>query len=502
MQNSGVNILMLASIMQTWGKELALNHNSNLQDSIGGYFDKMSDHLLGRMLSAHSPHRLFSLRPDLDDTTLGKAGHLARVPQSLVHTRPTSHVFDRRRNLYTTADIPHVPSFHGRMVPTKMLHSVIARANKDGTDLPQVDFQIPYDTFFSGIGPESKAAEHLQRFFTFIAVRIVLGQIGGERHTDLTNFYHKVPMQDADEWLEKLLLQDYMLAARIMEVRRAYGEEEFEWDRLQKNAMKRLEEGNHRIMHKWLKQAYPSLYSAAEPQSNADVPQRREDGVEPARKMPASLPFDVFGGASPESKAAEYLQRFFTYIAIKIVQNEIEGQSHADLTNFYENEHMHNADEWLEKFMSHDKLTAVRIMEVRRQYADGGHHGAFEWDWLHQIALKKMDEGNAKVMRKWMVMQYDTGVQLNEPVAQEQAEKTYDSPTRPESGPNVPPKQAESGETVYTWIDKPHGPSLPDKPYGPSLASADSTASSQDAPGKQSGRYLNRFTKGMYKRIS
>jgi hypothetical protein len=114
---------------------------------------------------------------------------------------------------------------------------------------------LPYDVY-GGREPEDKAAEILQKFFTFIAVRIVLNQIGGETHQDLTNFYFTEPMQDADEWLEKLTMHNQLLAARVMEVRRAYADEEFEWDWLQKIAMRRLYEAKSKIMHTWVEKAY------------------------------------------------------------------------------------------------------------------------------------------------------------------------------------------------------------------------------------------------------
>ena len=143
---------------------------------------------------------------------------------------------------------------------------------------------VPSDSF-GGISPERMAAQQMQRFFTFVAVKIVLFQMEGvsprsslktesdhddnsnldgkqaaERvHSDyeeLLEFFQNVTMSDADEWLDKLLHRNNRLALRIMEVRSAYASEDFEWDNMKRLAMEGLADGNDGIKRRWVTKAF------------------------------------------------------------------------------------------------------------------------------------------------------------------------------------------------------------------------------------------------------
>lgn len=53
---------------------------------------------------------------------------------------------------------------------------------------------------------------------------------------------------DPDAWLELLMARDQALAVRVMEVRRSYAREQFEYGSLERLAKRGVEEGNLRVM--------------------------------------------------------------------------------------------------------------------------------------------------------------------------------------------------------------------------------------------------------------
>lgn len=118
---------------------------------------------------------------------------------------------------------------------------------------------VPSDGF-GGVSPERKAAELLSTFFTFAAARIVLAQLEGDGrgalgsfagagHANLTAYMLAHPLRgDPDAWLAGLLVEEEMLAVRVIEVRAAYAETDFEWPQLQRLAGEGLEAANGRVM--------------------------------------------------------------------------------------------------------------------------------------------------------------------------------------------------------------------------------------------------------------
>eukprot|EP00208_Stichococcus_sp_RCC1054_P006320 CAMPEP_0206142904 /NCGR_PEP_ID=MMETSP1473-20131121/18599_1 /ASSEMBLY_ACC=CAM_ASM_001109 /TAXON_ID=1461547 /ORGANISM="Stichococcus sp, Strain RCC1054" /LENGTH=128 /DNA_ID=CAMNT_0053538073 /DNA_START=326 /DNA_END=708 /DNA_ORIENTATION=+ len=104
--------------------------------------------------------------------------------------------------------------------------------------------EVPSDSF-GGVSPERKASQMMRTFFTFVAVKVVLAQLESsgrgalasmnpEAYKTLTEMLEAHPMKDGDEWIQMLLKRNEMMAVRILEVRAAYGEQDFEWDQLQK----------------------------------------------------------------------------------------------------------------------------------------------------------------------------------------------------------------------------------------------------------------------------
>ncbi|KAK7412694.1 hypothetical protein VNO78_04249 [Psophocarpus tetragonolobus] len=111
--------------------------------------------------------------------------------------------------------------------------------------------------FVAGFGeasPEAKAAQHLHNFFTYIAVKIVAAQLESynpEAYKELMEFLERHSLNDGDQFCASMFRESSRhknLALRIMEVRSAYCKNDFEWDNLERLALKMVTESNTRLM--------------------------------------------------------------------------------------------------------------------------------------------------------------------------------------------------------------------------------------------------------------
>ncbi|CAA7397773.1 unnamed protein product [Spirodela intermedia] len=113
---------------------------------------------------------------------------------------------------------------------------------------------------FGEASPESKAAKNLQNFFTFVAVRIVLGQLQSynpEAYEELNEFVSRNTLNDGDKFCGSLMRESprhQALALRILEVRSAYQKQDFEWENLKKLAFKMVDESNTRLMRDYIRE--------------------------------------------------------------------------------------------------------------------------------------------------------------------------------------------------------------------------------------------------------
>ncbi|KAH7437647.1 hypothetical protein KP509_05G082800 [Ceratopteris richardii] len=95
-----------------------------------------------------------------------------------------------------------------------------------------------------GQTPEARAATTLLNYFTYLAVQIVLAQLedyNPEGYKELREFVDRTPLKDGDKFCAALMRESSRhkgLAMRILEVRSAYASEDFEWDNVQKLAIK------------------------------------------------------------------------------------------------------------------------------------------------------------------------------------------------------------------------------------------------------------------------
>ncbi|KAM0051885.1 putative chaperonin-like RbcX [Helianthus debilis subsp. tardiflorus] len=111
---------------------------------------------------------------------------------------------------------------------------------------------------FGEASPETKAAKNLHNFFTYVAVRIVIAQLADttpEAHKDLLEFVDRHSLNDGDKFCAALMRESpnhKTLAMRILEVRSAYCNRDFEWDNLERLAKKMADEANTKIMRDYV----------------------------------------------------------------------------------------------------------------------------------------------------------------------------------------------------------------------------------------------------------
>jgi hypothetical protein len=127
---------------------------------------------------------------------------------------------------------------------------------------------VPTDAF-GGMSPEFKAASALKTLFTMVAVRIVLAQEeegydnegGGGTPTSIAlgKFLEENPLRDGNEWLQKMLECEQtelrLIALRLIEVRRAYAESQFDFNEVRSTARLEIEKDNDKLMVDYMKQS-------------------------------------------------------------------------------------------------------------------------------------------------------------------------------------------------------------------------------------------------------
>jgi len=128
---------------------------------------------------------------------------------------------------------------------------------------------VPSDAF-QGMSPEVKASQALKNLFTMVAVRVVIAEekarasaddVDGETSTSrvLREFLKANPMRDGNEWLRAMVSRDdaetRIVALRLLEVRKAYADEEFDFERVRAVAIKELKDDNDRLMSDYVKRS-------------------------------------------------------------------------------------------------------------------------------------------------------------------------------------------------------------------------------------------------------
>lgn len=147
---------------------------------------------------------------------------------------------------------------------------------------------VPSDSF-GGISPERKASKALQTLFTFIAVKVVLAQLEGSGRGALASMNPRsfetlqqmlleIPMKDGDAWMKTLLQRDEMLALRILEVRRSYCLEDFEWDQLQRLTQEGVARSNTALMQQHAQTSFTKRMAAESALGSEQAADPRNEG--------------------------------------------------------------------------------------------------------------------------------------------------------------------------------------------------------------------------------
>ncbi|KAK3432116.1 hypothetical protein EUGRSUZ_E03993 [Eucalyptus grandis] len=132
------------------------------------------------------------------------------------------------------------------------------RVKRRSSQPTRIHCQKMYVPGFGEGSPERKAANHLHKFFTHIAVRIVSAQLQSynrEAYDELTEFLSRHSMNDGDKFCADLMRESprhQILALRILEVRSAYCKQDFEWDNLKRLASKLMGEANTTLMREYV----------------------------------------------------------------------------------------------------------------------------------------------------------------------------------------------------------------------------------------------------------
>lgn len=123
------------------------------------------------------------------------------------------------------------------------------------------------------------------------------------------------------------------------------------------------------------------------------------------------VPTDAFGGMSPEYKAASALKNLFTMVAVRVVMAQEQGydneggamtETYRGLQDYLEKNPLRDGNKWLEQLMRHEdsnmRLTALRLLEVRKAYASG----QFDFKNMHELAVEELKSENDKLMADYV----------------------------------------------------------------------------------------------------
>lgn len=91
------------------------------------------------------------------------------------------------------------------------------------------------------------------------AGRGAIGSYNASGYTTLTKFIEKHPLRNGDEWLAQLMQEDEMLGVRIMEVRAAYAQTDFEWNNCQRVAVEDIMKANTAVMRRHAQSRFEGL---------------------------------------------------------------------------------------------------------------------------------------------------------------------------------------------------------------------------------------------------
>lgn len=128
---------------------------------------------------------------------------------------------------------------------------------------------VPSDAF-QGRSPEIAARDALGRLFTAVAARAILeeerarGESAGEyseQYEALRAHVEGNPIRDGNEWMTGLMgredVASRLVALRVLEARKAYAEEVFNFEGVREQVMSEIRSENDRLMSEYVRRLLP-----------------------------------------------------------------------------------------------------------------------------------------------------------------------------------------------------------------------------------------------------
>lgn len=136
---------------------------------------------------------------------------------------------------------------------------------------------VPSDAF-QGRSPEIAACDALKRLFTAVAARAVLaeeleqaereGTAPSETYETLKAYMDENPIRDGNAWMQELMSRDDLtsrtLVLRLLEVRKTYADEVFNFDEMRETVMSEVSSENDRLMADYVKRMLPGVGESKE----------------------------------------------------------------------------------------------------------------------------------------------------------------------------------------------------------------------------------------------
>lgn len=161
-------------------------------------------------------------------------------------------------------------------------------------------------------------------------------------------------------------------------------------------------------------------------------------GIAGARGGPTAclqVPFDILGGESPEDRSAGALRTLCTFVALRVVMEQMRGTRHASplytkLVDYLAENPLKNGEAWLAGLMRHEetemRLAALRVLETRAKYVET----TFDWGVMQSAVVEGIESENATLRKNYLMDSF----QLDSDVDSGDFDSPQDGEGREEAG--------------------------------------------------------------------
>lgn len=158
----------------------------------------------------------------------------------------------------------HVPGTFKRWQTSQLQSTSASNRRPSRCQKLNVANKISRDNLLiQGKTPEVKATESLKNFFTMVAYSVVLNQNMGTRHRTalypvLLEYVLANPITDGFQFLEKMMAHEdhemRVAAVRLLEVRKTFGDEDFDFAAMKEKAIEGMKEENVQLRRELLEE--------------------------------------------------------------------------------------------------------------------------------------------------------------------------------------------------------------------------------------------------------